>query len=264
MNALQYFKWSFIVTGIGLALGLWLGWSLTGTVAGTLSVFFVVCVLVILEISLSFDNAIVNANKLKSMTPVWQRRFLTWGILIAVFGMRIVFPLAIVAIAARIGPFAALQLALAEPERYAAIMAEAHLGIAAFGGTFLMMVALSFFFDGDKDIHWVRWIESRVSRIASIRGVEIALVLALVMAFGAILPPDEHLTFVTAALWGRGGLRTDKSGLWHLDPKPLGFEAAVRRWVSCAGPSDIGRPRFGLAGVGAFRRISGRPGTPVA
>jgi len=202
MSTLHYFKWSFVVTAIGLALGLCLGWSLTGTVAGTLSLFFVVCVLVVLEISLSFDNAIVNANKLKSMTPAWQRRFLTWGILIAVFGMRIVFPLVVVAIAAHIGPYAALQLALSEPDRYAAIMDDAHLGIAAFGGTFLMLVALSFFFDGDKDIHWVLWIETRVSRVASLRGVETALVLALILGFGALLPDTERLTFVTAALWG--------------------------------------------------------------
>jgi hypothetical protein len=65
-----------------------------------LTVFFICAVLAVLEISLSFDNAIVNANKLKDMTPVWQQRFLTWGILIAVFGMRIVFPLLIVVIAA--------------------------------------------------------------------------------------------------------------------------------------------------------------------
>ena len=62
-------------------------------------------VLAVFEISLCFDNAIVNANKLKDMTSEWQQRFLTWGILIAVFGMRIVCPLAVVIIAARIGPW---------------------------------------------------------------------------------------------------------------------------------------------------------------
>ncbi len=77
--------------------------------------------LAILEISLSFDNAIVNANKLKAMTPVWRRRFPTWGILIAVFGMRIVFPLAVVAIAAWIDPVSAVVLAWAEPQEYGRI-----------------------------------------------------------------------------------------------------------------------------------------------
>lgn len=83
--------------------------------------------LAVLEIS-PLDNAIVNANKLKEMTPEWQHRFLTWGIIIiAVFGMRIVFPLAIVAIAAQIGPWEAVVLAAREPDEYARIMNDAHL-----------------------------------------------------------------------------------------------------------------------------------------
>ncbi len=202
MAALHYFKWSFIVTALGLALGAWLGWTSTGTVSGMLTAFFICAVLAVLEISLSFDNAIVNANKLKAMTPVWQRRFLTWGILIAVFGMRIIFPLAIVAIAARIGPLAALHLAIANPTEYAHIMHEAHLEIAAFGGTFLMMVALNFFFDEHKEIHWVHVIESRVSRYASIRGVEIAFVLSLMLLFASWVEDAERATFVTSAIYG--------------------------------------------------------------
>lgn len=202
MPTLRYFKWSFIVTFVGLALGAWFGWNTTGTLSGMLAVFFICTVLAILEISLSFDNAIVNANKLKEMTPVWQRRFLTWGILIAVFGMRIVFPLAIVAVAAQIGPFAALRLAIADPAQYADIMHDAHLGIAAFGGTFLMMVALSFFFDEHKDIHWVHVIESRVSRYASVRGIEIAFVLILMLLFASQVADAERATFVSSAIYG--------------------------------------------------------------
>ena len=201
-STLHYFKWSFIVTALGLLLGGWLGWNSTGTLSGMLTVFFICAVLAVLEISLSFDNAIVNANKLKEMTPVWQRRFLTWGILIAVFGMRIIFPLAIVAIAAQIGPFAALRLAIADPDEYARIMHDAHLGIAAFGGTFLMMVALNFFFDEHKEIHWVHAIESRVSRYASIRGAEIAFVLVLMLGFASQLGDAERTTFIMAAIYG--------------------------------------------------------------
>lgn len=90
-SSLSYFRWAFIVTALGLVLGAVLGWQTTGTIGGMATVFFICTVLAVLEISLSFDNAIVNANKLKEMTPVWQKRFLTWGIIIAVFGMRIVF-----------------------------------------------------------------------------------------------------------------------------------------------------------------------------
>ena len=201
-STLSYFKWSFIVTAAGLALGAWLGWATTGTISGMATVFFICTVLAVLEISLSFDNAIVNANKLKEMTPVWQHRFLTWGIIIAVFGMRIVFPLAIVAIAASIGPWEALKLAASQPEEYARIMNEAHLPIAAFGGTFLMMVGLNYFFDHEKHVHWIKILEQRMSRFATIKGVEIAFVLALILVFSSLLEGEESTTFVYCAIYG--------------------------------------------------------------
>ena len=201
-STLSYFRWSFIVTIIGLALGVVLGWQMTGTVGGTLSIFFICMVLAVLEISLSFDNAIVNANKLKDMTPVWQRRFLTWGILIAVFGMRIVFPLLIVVIAANIGPWQAIVLAASQPDEYSRIMHDAHLPIAAFGGTFLMMVGLSFFFDHEKDVHWVKWLEAKMTRYATIRGIEVAIVLVTVLIFSRFLEPAESQVFFSSAIWG--------------------------------------------------------------
>jgi hypothetical protein len=201
-STLSYFRWAFIVTAIGLALGGLLGWQMTGTVPGMMSIFFVVAVLAVLEISLSFDNAIVNANKLKTMRPEWQRRFLTWGILIAVFGMRILFPLLIVVIAAKIGPLQAMMLAASEPDEYARIMHDAHLPIAAFGGTFLMMVGLSFFFDHEKDVHWVHWLETKMADYATIRGIEVAVVLLLILLFSRLLEPPETGVFVNSAIWG--------------------------------------------------------------
>ena len=100
------------------------------------STMFIVAVLAILEVSLSFDNAVVNATVLKEMTPVWRRRFITWGIAIAVFGMRIVFPLVIVAIIARIDPFSALVMAAPDPGSLLAPLATAHLSVSAFGARF--------------------------------------------------------------------------------------------------------------------------------
>jgi len=201
-STLGYFKWAFVVTVVGLGLGLWLGFSSAHTIGGAMKVFFIVCVLAVLEISLSFDNAIVNANKLKEMTPKWQQRFLTWGILIAVFGMRVLFPVLIVVIAAKIGPWQAIVLAASKPEQYAAIMHDAHLPIAAFGGTFLMMVALNFFFDHEKDIHWVRSLEDWASRYSSIRGIEIAVVLVIMLVFSRLVAPADASVFVSAAIWG--------------------------------------------------------------
>ena len=200
--ALHYFRWPVALTILGLILAFWFGWNNTGGLKGALSFFLIATVLAVLEISLSFDNAIVNANKLKTMTPVWQRRFLTWGILIAVFGMRIVFPLAVVAIAAKIDPWSALVLAAAEPQEYARIMQEAHLSISAFGGTFLMMVALTYFIDREKEVDWLRMIEKRLRAWSSIRGLEIALVMLIALIFTVNLPAEKGADFLFASVCG--------------------------------------------------------------
>ena len=201
-STVSYLKWPLIVTIVGLALSGWLGWATEGNASGIVSFLIVGAVLAALEIALSFDNAIVNANKLEEMTPVWQRRFLTWGILIAVFGMRIIFPLAIVAIFAWINPFAAMHLALSDPEEYSRIIGHAHGPISAFGGTFLMMVALKFFVDEDKSIHWIEVLEKRLRVCGSIRGFEIALVLVIVLLICRSLPEIEQAPFLTSAVMG--------------------------------------------------------------
>jgi hypothetical protein len=201
-TALHYFRWAFIVTGVGLVLSVWLGWAYTGTLAGALRFLFIGAVLSVLEISLSFDNAIVNANKLKDMTPVWQQRFLTWGILIAVFGMRIVFPILIVVFAAKIGPIEAVRVAATEPAEYSRIVGDAHLSIAAFGGAFLMMVALKYFFDEGKEVHWIASIELAMARFSSVQGLELAIVLAIVLVFAMVMPEKYLATFLFSALSG--------------------------------------------------------------
>lgn len=199
---LQYFTGAFIVTASGLALGAWVGWFYTGTVPGMLSFFFICLVLAALEISLSFDNAVVNANVLKDMDPIWQKRFLTWGIIIAVFGMRIIFPLAVVAIAANTGPWAALKLAATSPEIYAQIMHEAHPDIAAFGGAFLLMVALGFFFDTEKDVHWFSAFERKCGACAHMRGIETGIAVGLILLIAQFYPEEASHPFIVAALYG--------------------------------------------------------------
>src|SRR5512137_859296 len=95
---LRYFHASLLVTALGLAAGAGVGWYYRHSGAGVAATVFIVAVLSVLEISLSFDNAVVNAAVLRTMTPLWRHRFLTWGIAIAVFGMRLVFPLAVVSV----------------------------------------------------------------------------------------------------------------------------------------------------------------------
>ena len=199
---MKYYKGSILFTLACLALGLWYGWSQSGDLAATASMLWIIVVLAVLEVSLSFDNAVVNASVLGDMDEVWQRRFLTWGMVIAVFGMRIVFPLAIVAIAAGLGPIDALNLSLNSPREYEAIVSSAHIGIAGFGGAFLAMVGLSFFFDGEKDIHWLEWLEKKLSVVANIKAAEIALLLLALYLISLLLEPAEALTFIVSGILG--------------------------------------------------------------
>ena len=198
----QYYGFSFIFTLICLALGAWYGWSSTGSIQGTLALLWIIAVLSVLEVSLSFDNAVVNASVLKGMDKIWQRRFLTWGIAFAVFGMRIVFPLAIVAIAAGLGPVETIDLSLNDPQEYERIVSSAQVGIAGFGGAFLAMVGLKFFFDREKDIHWIRSIEQALSKFAALPAAEIAILLLVMWGISTMLPPEEALTFLIAGILG--------------------------------------------------------------
>jgi hypothetical protein len=198
----RFYGFSLVFTLICLGLGALYGISSTGTVSGTAQMLWIIVVLSILEISLSFDNAVVNASVLKDMDRVWQKRFLTWGIAFAVFGMRIVFPLAIVAIAAGIGPIDTVNLSLNDPQEYERLVSSAHVGIAGFGGAFLAMVGLKFFFDGEKDVHWIGAVERFLGRFSALPAAEIGLLLMAIWGISLMLPEGEALTFVVAGILG--------------------------------------------------------------
>ncbi|QIQ04994.1 DUF475 domain-containing protein [Streptomyces liangshanensis] len=177
---LKTFGWSFAITAVGLAFAAWQwGWEAFG----------IVLILSILEISLSFDNAVVNAGILKKMNAFWQKIFLTVGILIAVFGMRLVFPVVIVAISAKVGPIDAVQLALDDPDRYKALVTDAHPGIAAFGGMFLLMIFLDFIFE-DRDIKWLGWLERPLAKLGKVDMLSVCV--ALIALLGTALTFATH------------------------------------------------------------------------
>jgi hypothetical protein len=202
MSNIRYFVSSLWITFAGLVLAGWLGYYYTGTVSAIFETILLVSILSALEISLSFDNAVVNATILKKMTPLWRHRFLTWGMLIAVFIMRLLFPLIIVGIVAKIGPIEALLMAALKPTEYATIMLSAHVPVAAFGGTFLLMVALTYFFDVNKDVHWIKLIESPLSKLGRMEAIELGIAMISIYGLSTFLPPHEAHTFIIAGIWG--------------------------------------------------------------
>jgi hypothetical protein len=197
----QSFKYSFLVTIVCLAVAAWWG---TVSPMGWLVAVFLMLVLGIMEISLSFDNAVVNASILKDMDEKWQRRFLTIGILIAVVGMRLIFPIAIVAIATGLGTMDVMNMALQQPQEYARHLNDSHIAIASFGGIFLLLVFLSFMFDADKEVHWLKIFEEKMRLLGKLDIVSILIALITLFAMQALLPIDEiaRLTVLVSGLAG--------------------------------------------------------------
>lgn len=174
---MKYFYFSFLIAILGLGVAFFIG---------KFEAVYLTAILAILEISLSFDNAVVNAKILKNMDEIWQKRFLTWGLIIAVFGMRLVFPILIVAAAANIGIVQTVNIALFEPQKYHEILQSAEKLIYAFGGGFLWMVFSDFLFE-EKEIKWIKPIENTAERFGKINNVSliIAILLGIIIIYEA-------------------------------------------------------------------------------
>ncbi|MDR3056444.1 MAG: DUF475 domain-containing protein [Zoogloeaceae bacterium] len=192
---------SFFVTAVCLALAAWWGME-NGT--GVARAVMLICVLGVLEVSFSFDNAVVNAAVLKEMSAKWQKIFLTVGILIAVFGMRLLFPVAIVAVATGMGMADVTHMALERPDEYARHLAASHIGISAFGGAFLLLIFLSFLLNKDKKLHWLGVIEAKLSRLGELESISVLIALLTLMSMYLWLPltAPEKLTLLGAGVGG--------------------------------------------------------------
>ena len=205
MAAFRVFGLSLIVTAAALAVGY---------IRGGAKDLFLLLVLAVLEVSLSFDNAIINAAILQRMSRFWRQMFLTIGVLIAVFGMRLLFPLVIVWVTAGIEPLRAMELALHPPPHgalefpdgspsYEKLLTAAHPQIAAFGGTFLLMLFLDFVFH-DRDIKWLKWIEIPFARIGRVGQASVMVTAVAMILAGTLLTrsSEERATILTAGLLG--------------------------------------------------------------
>lgn len=158
--------------------------------AGSQALLLVV-ILSVLEVTLSFDNAVVNAKVLERMTPLWQRRFLTWGIAIAVFGTRFVLPILIVSAAVWASPVFITKLAFNDPVAYGQLLESVHGVITAFGGMFLLMVSLKYFFNKAKQVHWIEALEAHLVKWGRIEAIEIGLALALLTVLSFLTAYDQ-------------------------------------------------------------------------
>ncbi len=148
------------------------GTSLFITIAAVVIAFFVLgpaaalttLILIAIEIAFSFDNAIINAKILSRLSKVWQQLFLTIGMVVAIVGMRFVFPILIVMITANLSWSIVIEDALHHPEIYAKHLEQAHIAISSFGGGFLLTLTLYFLFDDARQELWLVSFERKLQK----------------------------------------------------------------------------------------------------
>ncbi len=197
---IKYFWGSYLITIFGLIMAyLWGEHIHFGT---GLACVFIAGVLAILEISLSFDNAVVNAMKLEGMSEKWRHRFITWGILIAVFGMRFIFPLLVVAIFAKLNILTVLNMALNDVNSYAHYLHLTHAPIVTFGGAFLLMLFMDYFTEAKKDVHWLTFIETKLQKLSKFRGVCTVITLAALGLLMLKIAPEARSSVFLSGLSG--------------------------------------------------------------
>lgn len=199
MSLVKHFKWDLLITVAAIVAAFLYGGA---------AVVPVTVMLIFLEIIFSFDNAAVNAKYLKKMNHAWRVMFLSVGIIIAVFGMRLVFPFVIVCLSGKVGPVEAWSLAMEKGDPHTAgtygfILNSAHPTIAAFGGMFLLMLFLGFIFDAERDSTWLSWIEKPLIKAGHFDSMPVVTGgAALLAATQFLVPAEEKFSVLLSGVLG--------------------------------------------------------------
>jgi uncharacterized protein len=192
VSTFKIFRWSFVVTALSLV---------AAALYGGVEAFILTAILGVMEVSLSFDNAVVNARILERMSEFWQKIFLTVGIVIAVFGMRIIFPLVVVSVATGMNPLEAFGLAMEKgdpetPGTYGYVIGESMPVIAGFGGMFLLMLFLDFVTE-ERDITWLAWVEKPLARIGQLNNAPVLVALVALVLVSQTLADDPAIVLLS-------------------------------------------------------------------
>ena len=167
---------------------------------GGMAALFTVIVLTLLETTFSADNAVVNSKVLVTMSPKWQRLFMTLGIFIAVFLVRFMLPILIVMLTAGLGFGEVLHLAFNDTVHYEHELSKAEPIISAFGGAFLIMIALSYFIDYEKKTHWFSFLERHLGRLGRFDNITVFIMLIASIVLYATVDAKYQAAVLIAAI----------------------------------------------------------------
>lgn len=194
----KHFRESIFVTILGFIAAYF--WAEHIALGSGPKILFITFFLSILEVTLSFDNAVVNALILEKMSPKWQHRFLTWGILVAVFGMRFLFPVLIVSLFSQLNLIETVRLAIEDVEQYTHYLHVAHAPLVTFGGAFLMMVGLEYFFRENKNL-WFKKFEEFLINL-KLKHLDVLITMLSILAVQLFMPEFERLDISLAGVIG--------------------------------------------------------------
>lgn len=193
---LRYFRYA-----IGLSVLMFAALAFT---EGGVALLPMAMVLAIMELAVSFDNAIVNAKVMERMSPFWRQAFITVGIFIAVFGMRFYLPIQIVSWLGGLSLVEASSLAYADPGRFAQILISSHAIVSGFGGAFLMMIFLKYFIDSEREGRWLPGVESVLRHLGHLEGIQILVTGGAAGLIASLVPEGKGVPFFIAAMAGIG------------------------------------------------------------
>ena len=198
---MKYFKFSFFISFFALCIIGYFGYE-KGGMTLALNMLWLTIILIFMEVSLSFDNAVVNASILKNWNDFWKKAFLTVGILIAVFGMRLIFPLAIVSFTTDNSLIEVFTLALNNPDLYSKELMSHHIEVSAFGSMFLLLVFLNFLFDEKREVFWIANFEQKLSKLGKTKPISYFISLIILLLSLILIENEKQIVFLISGIWG--------------------------------------------------------------
>ncbi len=161
-------------------------------------IFITIAGLALFETVSSLDNAIINAEVLRTMGQKARRWFLSWGFFLAVIVVRGVLPWVVVWVAApSLGPLGALTATFSNDPRVSAALESAAPILLISGGTFLILLFCHWLFMEEKHyglpheraIHslgaWFYTVASVVVLLLSIFAAKIDVLMVLGVVVGS-------------------------------------------------------------------------------
>jgi len=82
------------------------------------------------------------------------------------------------------------------------ILVDQHVLVAGFGGAFLWMVFTNFFFDSEKDEHWLHWLEQPMRKLGKLDSVKVIVTMILSFAFSKFIHGGKGAEFLSSAMLG--------------------------------------------------------------